>query len=413
MQDPRFTAISRRSLLVGLGSLALSPLLSSCAAPDPNLLRVLILRGSIPLQFVRAFQRSAAPTAIPATPASVQLDSRAQLMDLFAQLQAWKQSPPDLSPPSGWDMVRQWIPFMGARQYVPDLMTLGDSWLAPAIAQGLIQPLDPQQVKGWASLAQLPQLAQLVTRNPQGQPDPNGKIWAFPYRLGTTAIAYRKDIFAQRNLQPPTDWSDLWRADLRRRIALLDQPREVIGLTLKKLQQSYNTADLTTVPNLAQELQALNQQALYYSSTTYLQPLVLEDAWVAVGWSTDLLALAQRNHQIGVVVPASGASLFADLWVQPTMTGGRLSSSAYAWIDFCWQLDYATQLTLATLAIAPPLLVTPPVAPVPDGFRTQPALLPDPAVIQRSEFLLPLTSATTQQYRDLWTAMRSTPPTAA
>ena len=33
----------------------------------------------------------------------------------------------------------------------------------------------------------------------------------------------------------PKDWSDLWRTELRDRISLLDQPREVIGLTLKKM----------------------------------------------------------------------------------------------------------------------------------------------------------------------------------
>lgn len=37
--------------------------------------------------------------------------------------------------------------------------------------------------------------------------------------------------------------------------------------------------------------------------------------WVAVGWSSDIIPVAKRMSNVAVVVPKSGASLWADLWV--------------------------------------------------------------------------------------------------
>lgn len=388
---------------MGAGTLAVSSLLGGCASPAAQVLQLLLLRGSIPQQFIGQFQKSLNQ---PNDAVSLKVSSQQQLQALFSQLQSWKRSPPPATPPSFWDAIPAWVPGLGRTQSrVADLMTLGDFWLEIAIRQGLLTPLEGRSLPTWATLSKMPQLQQLVTRNLQGQPDPAGKIWAVPYRLGTTVLAYRRDIFQQRNLKPPTDWHDLWRPDLRHRIGLLDNPREVIGLTLKKLGQSYNTVDLLKVPNLASELRALNQQAKYYSSTSYLQPLMLDDVWLAVAWSTDVLPLSQRSRQIEVVVPQSGTALFADLWVQPAMRSGAVPAAANQWIEFCWQQTPAIQLSLATWAVSPALIDTP-IDQLPQGFRDYPALRPSGRSWQQSEFLLPIAPATAQQYRDLWAAMR-------
>ena len=47
----------------------------------------------------------------------------------------------------------------------------------------------------------------------------------------------------------------------------------------------------------------------------YLKTFSMGDAWVAVGWSSDVLPIAKRMSNVAVVVPKSGTSLWADLWV--------------------------------------------------------------------------------------------------
>ena len=56
-----------------------------------------------------------------------------------------------------------------------------------------------------------------------------------------------------------------------------------------------------------------------FDSTHYLKAFGIGDVWVAVGWSSDVLPAVKRMSNVAVVVPKSGASLWADLWVYPCL----------------------------------------------------------------------------------------------
>ncbi|NDJ18633.1 extracellular solute-binding protein [Myxacorys almedinensis] len=386
--------MDRRSFLVGTAALGVS--LAGCS-PAGDVLRVRSRRDSVPLQLVDQFRKQFDHAAIDFKPED-------QLQDLFALLQQWKRQvePPPRSPIPGW------VPFVGGRDLsAPDLATLGDYWLTTAIRQGLIQPLDPS---GWDQWQHLPEKwRSLVTRTDQGLFAATGQVWGAPYLWGSTVIAYREDIFREQNLEPPTDWADLWREDLKGRISLLDQPRETIGLTLKKLGRSYNTPDLSTVDTLNAELKALHQQAKFYSSDTYMQPLVLNDTWVAVGWSSDVLSAMRRYSQIKAVFPPSGTALWADLWVRPASRGRSetaQNSALSQWINFCWQPAIAPQISLLSRATSPILTALNPDS-FPDALRRNPVLLPNAkTLLNQSEFLEPLSEPTVEQYRSLWAQTR-------
>jgi len=395
--------LSRRSFLAGAAALTTGTLLGGCASQNQSALRIRLLNGSMPPQMLNQFR-----TVLKQANNQAILDfaSESQLQTLFSLLQTWKQQ--GLQPQPASSGLPSWIPLVGNRKppVIADLVTVDNYWLEAAIQQGIIQPFDDRSPKEWAKLAQDPKWQALVTRNDQGQPDPKGKVWGMPYRWGTTAIAYRQDLFREKGLKPPTDWSDLWRSELRGSFSLPDQAREVIGLVLKKLGKSYNTTDLSSVPTLRDELDALHQQVKLYSSEAYLQPLLLGDTWLAVGWSNDLLPLLQRNPGIAVVVPKAGTALWADLWVRPAGSASVISALTQQWLDFCWRSDVASQLSLLSQATAPAVL-TLDRATLPSDLRENPVLLPDTAVLAASEFLQPLPANTIEQYRTIWETLRS------
>jgi putative spermidine/putrescine transport system substrate-binding protein len=384
--------MDRRSFILSSGTLALSQLLAGCSGQDQAKLRVQLLKGSIPAQVVNKFRSTLNQRA------DLKFAPVEQLKDLFTQLQSWSKQDEKADD----NQLKLPLPLIRSKQTSqPDLVTLGDYWLAQAIEQKLIQPLDLTKLQQWLTLPSRWQ--ELVRRNNQGQLDAQGKVWAAPYRWGNTVIAYNRDKFKSLGWTP-SDWSDLWRPELRDRISLLDQPREVIGLTLKKLGQSYNTENLNKVPELEQQLRALHQQVKFYSSDTYLQPLILGDTWLAVGWSTDVLSVMQRYQQIAAVIPKPGTALWADLWVRPS---GIASSTSLGeqWIDFCWQPQIAQQISLQTKATSPiPVTLKP--GDIQEQLRS--LLLSDIQVFQHSEFLLPLSKATMQQYQSLWQKIRIT-----
>jgi putative spermidine/putrescine transport system substrate-binding protein len=388
--------MDRRSLLrlgFSAGTLGLSGwLLRGCQA-DPNAPHILGLKSAIPGQVLKAFRRQ--------NEVSNQLvyESRDRLAEIFNQLQDWKRREQNLMPPEQpWLNLR--LPYQAPPTAPPtaQLTTLGDYWLPVAIAQGLIQPIAPEKLTNWPKLDDRWQ--QLVRRNRKGELDPQGSVWGAPYRWGATVIAYRRDLFAQHGLKPPIDWADLCQPGLKGRISLLDSPRETIGLALKLLGKSYGEPNLEAVSELASTMQKLHEQAKFYSSDAYLQPLLLGHTWLAVGWSADLLPQVRNQPELEIVVPASGTALAADVWVRPS---SAIDNQLFnQWIDFCWAETIAPQL--ATLSRSGSPLTQRRIASS-TGEKNPLLQLPD-SIWEKSETLAPQSPMLAAQYEALWAKTR-------
>lgn len=388
---------------MGASALALGQLASGCGNRQSTVLNVGLLQDSIPVQLLTKFRQTLE------SPVRLKFKPQAQLQDIYQNLLVWKRQAENPESSSGFS-----LPLISRKPpEIANLVTLGEYWLESAIQQQLIQPLNLSTLPGWQQLP--PRWQEIVRRNRQGQLDESGLIWGAPYRWGTVVIAYRRDKFEKLGWTP-TDWSDLWRKELRDRISLLDSPRQVIGLTLKKLGLSYNTKDLSQVPTLQTELLDLHQQVKLYSSNHYLEPLVLGDTWLAVGWSTDILSLRGRDRQIQAVVPRSGTSLWADVWVQPavqkraaespTSNPERVTSLSQQWIDFCWRQQSAIDISLLSHG-ASPILVTLNPAKFANTLPNREILLPESSILKTSDFLHPLPQEVIEKYQDLWQEIRT------
>jgi putative spermidine/putrescine transport system substrate-binding protein len=397
--------MDRRSFIrLGVGSLGLSSLgLTGCGIPA-EAPRVVGLKGSVPPQLIKYFKQIAANT--PA--AQLAYSQRSFLPEIFEQLQTWQQvaqGKRTIAKP--WFRLPTWD--ATPADPLPDLVTLGDYWLEVAIRQNLIEPLNADQWSNWQNVD--PRWQQLVKRDPAGQPSDNGQIWAAPYRWGATAIAYRTDLFEQHHIPAPTDWQDLFNPQLQGRISLLDSPREVIGLALKHLGQRYTDAsgkptDLSRIAALKPTLEQLHQQTKMYSSSAYLQPLVLGHTWLAVGWTAELLAQRRTEPNLRVIIPRSGTSLWADLWVRPKRGNPGSARPYHPWINAFWAPEFAAKAALLGLGGSP--LAQRPIAANPTG--DQPLLnLPD-EVWAKCEPLPAIDAASRAQFDDLWREVRGVVP---
>ena len=374
--------MDRRAFLLSVSTLALSQVITGCGTNQQLLLNVQLLKNSIPGQVVKKFRKTVTQGGeLKFTPID-------QLEDLFKLLQTWQQPPTN--------QQKEWtsyLPFnQNQRSPTANLVTLGDYWLEAAISQKLIQPLETKNLKNIGYINDKWQ--QIIKR------DQNGKIWGVPYRWGNTVIIYNREKF-QKLGWTPTDWSDLWRSELQNRISLLNHPREVIGLVLKKLGKSYNTENLNQISSLETELQALNQQVKFYNSTNYLEPLIIGDTWLAVGWSDEIIPVISRYQKFAAIVPKSGTAIWADLWVSPA--GVNNDDLAYQWLDFCLQPHISKQIALLTKSNSP----------IQDNMvmgniekHLQNLLLTNAEIFAKSEFLLPLPPAVMKEYEDLFMKMK-------
>jgi putative spermidine/putrescine transport system substrate-binding protein len=387
--------MDRRSFLLGTSGLAISQILIGCNSNKQIKFHVQLLKGSIPGQVVGQFKKSwKSNMELKFTPID-------QIEELFQQLQTWRR--PNPQEQTGWTRYIPRIPLINDHHVdlVPaDLVTLGDYWLQAAIQQELIQPLKIVQNQSWSGLGK--KWTELVKRDSQGNPHPEGEVWGAPYSWGNTAIVYNRDKFRQFDWRPQ-DWSDLWRKELRSHISLLNQPREVIGLVLKKLGKSYNTENLDQVPALEMELAQLNQQVKFYDSRNYLEPLAIGDTWLAVGWSNDIIPLLEHYPQMTAVIPQSGTAIWANLWVRP-VTKNPKDLPVDNWINFCWEPNISKQIALLTKTNSP-LSTNITVSDIPKIFQN--LLLTNQDILDRSEFLLPLSTAAIKQYETLFFKMKN------
>jgi putative spermidine/putrescine transport system substrate-binding protein len=388
--------LNRRSFVISTATFILSQGLSGCSN-DQTAFKVLLLKGSIPTQLLDEFKSQLAKGK------SLNFRPEEQLQKLFDLLQIWQKKPD--SPDNQKTGFNLHIPLINpAPPIIADLITLGDVWLSQAIEQKLIEPLNSQDLQAWK---QLPERWQsLVKRNEKGQLDEAGKIWGAPYRWGCTLIVYDSDKFKDFGWTP-TDWRDLWRKEIQGRISLLNEPREVIGFTLKKLGYSYNEADLNKVSDLKKELLALQKQVKFYDSQNYLQPLILGDTSVAVGWSGDILPILNANPNLKAIIPQSGTALWTDIWVKPKSLVATKSSQSlvYPWINFCWQAKSAMQISLLTKSASPVIFNLKPEE-LPQTLRDNSLLYVEQDLLNRSEFLFPISTETQKQYEELWQTMR-------
>ncbi|MEB3311967.1 MAG: extracellular solute-binding protein [Snowella sp.] len=381
--------LNRRTFLVNAGMAILGQSLLGCGATS-TALEILFLKNSLPPQLISRFQQQIKSNN------SVNFKAESQLKTLFELLQTWQ------NPRSRKSSLLSRFPLINSTSdAIANLVTTGDVWLSDAIQKQFIQPLNLSSLSNWSQLN--PRWHQLVQRNQQGLPDPQGKIWAAPYRWGTTMIVYRKDKFKTLGWTPK-NWDDLWRKELQQRLSCVDQPREVIGLTLKKLGLSYNPTELTNLPQLKTELIAFQRQVKFFSDRFYLQPLLLGDVWAAIGWSNEILPLLNRESDLAAVIPESGTSLWADLWVQPK-SAQPTNALLEDWLNFCWQPEAANQISLFSNGISPRLESLAPSDILPKIKNNPLRLIPND-LLERCEFLYPLAPEVQQQFLTLWKEVR-------
>ncbi|WP_225885424.1 extracellular solute-binding protein [Leptolyngbya sp. KIOST-1] len=369
--------MNRRSFLAG--GLTVAALLAGCQRRSGPNLRLAMVTHSVPAQLLDAFQQLPQGSTIAVTPED-------SLVELYGLLQRWHRQPEDTVSRADW-------------------VSLADYWLAPAIRQELVQPLEVSTLTHWSDLAAV--WPDLVRRDAAGLLSPEGSIWAVPYRWSHLVLLYDRDRLP-RGSAPLATWADLLRPELRRRVVLPDHPRLVLGLAQKAVGASANTEDPAAVEGLAPFLADLHQQVRVYDSEHYLETLLIGDATAVVAWSDDALPLLKRYRQLAVAVPSEGTLLSAQLWVRPqaiASAAGQGASTALNWLDFSLDADFATQLAIFGQGTSTRLWGVEPLQ-LPEPLQGPSGITLRPEVANQSEFLQPLSGIAEDRYHNLWERLR-------
>jgi putative spermidine/putrescine transport system substrate-binding protein len=303
------------------------------------------------------------------------------------------------------------------------LATLGDAYLKAAIREKLILPFEYTGRERW--FKELPDVYKNLcfrdyrTGDIVRSTDPNGRLYAVPYRVTATLLAYREDKLP-RGMKEIKDWTDIFdpRFGNKTFVGCANAPREILSAALK-MGNYNNTINPKTIDGELNRdaLRRLRAKIKVADDQTYLRALQNGDVSVAFGPSDDVLALCRRSSLVKPVFPPSGTALHCDCFVRPVYNdlGGYSSSvpnkpssspGINAWLDFVLDSGRINERGGLRSGLNPIQF---------DGehiYRRSSAIkdadgdifkgwLPDDSAFARSEFVLPLSESSIRAYEDI------------
>ncbi len=231
-------------------------------------------------------------------------------------------------------------------------------------------------------------------------PHDRGAVFSIPVSLGTTGIAYNVEAIKAVIGEEPTDWSYLWEHKDKLRITLVNDPREVMGMALHTMGQSYNTQDPVAIEQAFQKLRELMPAIANFTTDAWRDPLASGDLMMCMAFSGDGISLARQDPNIKYILPSGGTSIWTDTMAIPR--GASNIEGAHAWINYVMQPEIAAQISDAnsfgtTNRRAKAL--------IPEELKSIAALEPAEAIVAKSGRISKLDPAVLQVYEGFWTRL--------
>jgi spermidine/putrescine-binding protein len=224
--------------------------------------------------------------------------------------------------------------------------------------------------------------------------------YSVPYLWGTTGILYdpaKIDI-------PITQWADLWRPELAGHIVCLDDPREMLGMTLLTLGFDKNTQDMTQIQAAQEKFTQLAQGITRYEAAQPEADVVNGKAWVATLYNGNAAIALRQNPNLRYVLPAEGAGIWLDNL--SVMKSSQNVPAAHAFINFI--LEPATSAIItAEYPYSNPNLATLDYlrrnnTALYDSYIASPASNPPADLVRNLIYFTPLANEITTNYETYW-----------
>lgn len=189
---------------------------------------------------------------------------------------------------------------------------------------GLLEKLDKSQIENIKYLD--PEWVKRITYDP-------GLEYSLPYVLGATGIAVNK----KKVKNYPRDFSIFERTDLKGKMALLDDMREVLGSALMMLGYSPNSIN----PQELQQAKALvlkwKQNILKFDAESFGKGFANGEYWVVHGYAENIFEELDDNMEKDVefFLPTKGCQMYIDSMV--ILKSSKNKKLAYQFVNYIYR----------------------------------------------------------------------------
>lgn len=252
----------------------------------------------------------------------------------------------------------------GATGY--DILMPSSYMVKSLVREKMLQPLDHSK---------LPNISHVDTDYLKRALDPQ-MTHSVPYMMAPTCLAW----LASKVSNPVASYSMLDRADLKGRITMLDDMREVLGAALCSLGFSLNSKDPAELAKARDVAVRWKRNLAKFENEQYKSGIASGEFFLVQGYAGDLLQVSEENEDIVVKIPKEGTAFSCDdLCIPAKSTQPGL---AHKFINFVTE-PAAAAVNMQFIAYRAPNSSAYKL--LPEGFRGNDALFPEPEVFAKCE----------------------------
>ncbi len=234
--------------------------------------------------------------------------------------------------------------------------------------EGLLLPIDRTKIPNYRHLDPL-----LLDK----AYDP-GNAHSIPYVWGSTGLIFNTDKVKAEEM---TSWKDLWRPELKNRLVMNDDVREVFGVALILNGHSINDTDPRHIEAAYESLRKLLPNIRVFSGDSPKLPMINMETHAGMTWNGEAYMANQELPSIQYAYPEEGAIFWVDSMVIPK--GAWNVDAAHAFINFLLRPDMAAKIC-EYVGFAPANRDALPL--MPEALRNNPMIFPPPEVVEKGEF---------------------------
>lgn len=256
--------------------------------------------------------------------------------------------------------------------------------------EGLVAQIDKSK---------LPNLKNLDPNVKDSANDPNYE-YSVPYLWGMTGIAVDASQI-DLTKTPINSFKDLWNPELKNKLVMVDDSRELIGMTLKTLGYDLNSTDPAQLEQAKTKLKELQPNIKAYNSDSFLEMLQAKEVAAGVVYSGAIARGMLQDPNMKWIFPTEGVNLWMDNMSIPKDAPHQ--KTALAFIDFILRPEISKILS-DTFPYSNPNAEANKV--LDEKLRNNPATNPPAEKIQKGQWLADINDEAAQLYDRIFTEVK-------
>lgn len=272
-----------------------------------------------------------------------------------------------------------------------DIVLASDYIIEMARKQDLIDKLDKEQIPNFKN----------IDPNFQSKFYDETNEYTVPYSAGVPVLIYNPD----RVDFPIKGYEDLWNPKLKDSVVLMDDARNVVGLTLKTLGESLNTTDPEKLQQAKEKLMTLKSNILALDYNTSYQKIINGEASVGYMFTSQAATALLANDKLKVVYPEEGVGFGIDSCFIPAKAPHH--GNAYQFLNFILDPQRSAHISEQTLYLNCNAAAAPYVeqSSLPDAVKQQVLTIPEDK-LSSAEFIKDIGTEASELYQNIWTEFK-------